>query len=124
MTLLLLQMILLVFSASLPSLWHFLWSCAYIPFPVDVNISNISLIIMPERFPNSQPKGFPISLFPGVFAPSRHGLFHQKFKPCSKQVHLLPSKLGPSVSTSVRIPEFSLLINLIHPNHLTSSHLL
>lgn len=64
------------------------------------------------------------SLFPGAFAPSWHGLFHQQFKLCSKQAHLLPSKLGPSVSTSVMIPEFSLLISLVYPNHLTSSHLL
>ena len=43
-TILLLWLV-LFFSASLPSLWHFSRSCAYTPFPVDLDISLVTMSV-------------------------------------------------------------------------------
>lgn len=118
-TILLLWLVLLFFSASLPSFWHFSMSCAYSPFPVDLNISLVIMSI------GEAPK-FTAKKAPDL--PTCRGLrtiftwlFHQQLKLCSKQAHLLSSKTGPSMSTCYdsRIHP----VDLICPNHFTISHL-
>ena len=69
-TILLLWLV-LFFSASLPSLWHFSRSCAYTPFPVDLDISLVTMSVgeAPKFTATRAP-----DLFPGVFAPFLHAI--------------------------------------------------